>query len=203
MVRMTLVTNVVLFSIGSIIGHIGPRLPTLFMTRTKGFNVRFEPHPGPVRLSPYLNQRILHMRTFYWLSLVLAGIILLFGALSLRWGSASFGFGLWLASSWLVLSRLQAALGSRPAPWSKAMAVELQLVMNQASGQHACCTMPVPLWHLQAIQCGTCQSVLASIARPDLGRPRSDGRLRGILRMLITDGYPLAEPLKIDTTSEE
>ena len=52
---MTLVTNVVLFSVGAMIGHIGPRLPTLFMTRAKGFNVRFEPHPDPVSLSPYLS----------------------------------------------------------------------------------------------------------------------------------------------------
>ena len=200
---MTLVTNVVFFCIGSVIGHIGPRLPTLFMTRAKGFNLRFEPHPEPVTLSPYLTQRVLHMRTFYWLSLVLATIVLVFGAASLRWGSASFGFGLWLAASWLALSRVQTSLGGRSGPWTKAMAVELQLVMNRASGQQACCAIPLPVWHLQAVQCRHCKAVLAPLARPDLGRPRSDGRLRGFLRMLITDGYPLAEPLKVDSTSEE
>ena len=200
---MTLVTNVVFFCIGSVIGHIGPRLPTLFMTRAKGFNLRFEPHPEPVTLSPYLTQRVLHMRTFYWLSLVLATIVLVFGAASLRWGSASFGFGLWLAASWLALSRVQTSLGGRSGPWTKAMAVELQLVMNRASGQQACCAMTLPVWHLQAVQCRHCKAVLAPLARPDLGRPRRDGRLRGFLRMLITDGYPLAEPLKVDSTSEE
>ena len=59
------------------------------------------------------------------------------------------------------------------------------------------------VWRLLALQCRLGAMVLAPLARPDLGRPRSDGRLRGFLRMMITDGYPLAEPLKVDSTSEE
>ena len=44
---------------------------------------------------------------------------------------------------------------------------------------------------------------LARVARPDLGRPRSEGRLSGMLRLLITDGYPLAEPLPEVKVEEE
>ena len=102
--------NLVLFFVGAVIGHVGPRLPTLFMTRAKGFNLRLEPHPEPVALSPHLTQRVLHLRTFYWLSLVLAAVVLMFGAASLRWGSAPFGFGLWVASSWLVSESKAACL---------------------------------------------------------------------------------------------
>lgn len=121
--------SVGLFVLGAGIGHVAPRLPTLWMTRAKGFNGRFPPHPQPVPLSPYLTQRVLHLRTFYWLSFVLGALLLAFGGASLRWGSAPFGFGLWIAAAWMMLSRLQNAVAGRPAPWSHAMALELQGVM--------------------------------------------------------------------------
>jgi len=112
-VPVSMIGSIVMFSIGGVIGHIGPRLPTLYMTRAKGFNVHFPPHPHPIPLSPYLTQRVLHMRSFYWSSMVLAIITLIFGAVSLKWGSAPFGFGLWVATSWMVLSRLQNAVAVR------------------------------------------------------------------------------------------
>ena len=199
---MSVLEVVALFSLGAGIGHVGPRLPTLLMTRAKGFNLRFPPHPEPVPLSPYLTQRVLHLRVFYWLSLVVGLLVLAFGAASLRWGSPVFGFGLWVASTWMILSRLQMYLAGRPAPWTKDLAVELQSVMNR-SRTEACCSVPTPSWRLQAISCTTCGAVLSRTPRPDLGRPRSDGRLSGTLRLLITDGYPLAEPLPEPVVQQE
>jgi len=32
---------------------------------------------------------------------------------------------------------------------------------------------------------------LLRLARPDLGRRRTDGRIMGLVRLLISDGYPL------------
>ena len=200
---MSLVGTIGMVSFGAVIGHVGPRLPALFLTRGRGFNVHFSPHPEPVRLSPHLTQRILHLRSFYWLSFVLAGVVLAFGAVSLRWGSATFGFGLWLSSSWLILSRLQQVLAGRPAPWTYDMAVSLQNIMDQSRTDAACCHHPDPAWGLQAILCETCGAVLSREPRPDLGRPRKDGRIRGFLRLLITDGYPFAEPLPSSTSDEE
>lgn len=199
---MTAAGTLGLFLLGASIGHVGPRLPTLWMTRAKGFNTRFPPHPLPVPLSPHLTQRVLHMRVFFWLSFVLGGLVLVFGAASLRWGSASFGFGLWVASSWMMLSRSQAWIAGRPAPWSRDLAVELQTVMNRARVDR-CCSTPTPHWDVQCIACSTCGAVLSRTARPDLGRPRSDGRLAGMLRLLITDGHPLASPLPEVKVEEE
>ena len=88
---MGLVGTIGMVSFGALIGHVGPRLPTLLLTRGRGFNVHFSEHPEPVALSPHLTQRILHLRAFYWLSFVLAAVVLAFGAVSLRWGSATFG----------------------------------------------------------------------------------------------------------------
>jgi hypothetical protein len=200
---MAIGSTVGLFLLGGAIGHVGPRLPTLFMTRAKGFNLRFPPHPEPVDLSPHLTQRVLHLRTFYWLSLVLAGVVLVFGAASLRWGSAPFGFGLWVASSWTVLVRLQNQLAGRPAPWSHSMAVELQRIMDLPRSHQACCPQPAPHWLPAGIRCASCGALLSRMARPDLGRPRSDGRLRGTVRLLITDGHPMAEPFPKQEEQQE
>ena len=199
---MSLAGTLGLFAMGAGIGHIGPRLPTLWMTRAAGFNRRFPPHPEPVPLSPYLTQRVLHMRVFYWLSFVLAALVLVFGAASLRWGSAMFGFGLWVASTWTVLSRIQSLLAGRPAPWSKELAVHLQTVVNQST-LAPCCDEPFPVWGMRSIDCSECGTVLSRTARPDLGRTRSDGWMAGTLRLLMTDGYPMAEPLPEPKVEEE
>ena len=199
---MSLAGTLGLFAMGAGIGHIGPRLPTLWMTRAAGFNRRFPPHPEPVPLSPYLTQRVLHMRVFYWLSFVLAALVLVFGAASLRWGSAMFGFGLWVASTWTVLSRIQSLLAGRPAPWSKELAVHLQTVVNQST-LVPCCDEPFPVWGMRSIDCSECGTVLSRTARPDLGRTRSDGWMAGTVRLLMTDGYPMAEPLPEPKVEEE
>ncbi len=192
---MEIGSSVGLFLMGTCIGFVAPRLPTLWMTRAKGFNRRFPPHPEPVPLSPYLTQRVLHLRTFYWLSFVLGLLLLAFGGASLRWGSPPFGFGLWIAVAWMMLSRLQRLAAGRPAPWSHAMAVELQSIMNRSRHEAACCARPDPVWDVACVRCEACSAVLSRMARPDLGRPRSDGRIRGTLRLLITDGYPLVDPM--------
>ena len=199
---MSLAGTLGLFAMGAGIGHIGPRLPTLWMTRAAGCNRRFPPHPEPVPLSPYLSQRVLHMRVFYWLSFVLAALVLVFGAASLRWGSAVFGVGLWVASTWTVLSRIQSLLAGRPAPWSKELAVHLQTVVNQST-LVPCCDEPFPVWGMRSIDCSECGTVLSRTARPDLGRTRSDGWMAGTLRLLMTDGYPMAEPLPEPEVEEE
>ena len=200
---MTVSGTIVMFFLGTFIGHVGPRLPTLFMTRAKGFNVRFPPHPHPIPLSPYLTQRVLHLRSFYWSSMILAIITLLFGAASLRWGSAAFGFGLWVATSWMVLSRVQSAVGGSGPPWTKEMAFGLQKVMDKAASSDACCNRVHPVWHSGEIACESCKTTLDPRPRPDLGRPRSDGKIIGLVRMLISDGYPLAAPPAEDLSSEE
>ncbi len=199
---MSFVGSLALFTLGASIGHVGPRLPTLWMTRARGFNRRFPPHPNPIPLSPYLTQRVLHMRSFYWLSFVLGVLVLAFGAASLRWGSPIFGFGLWVASSWMMLTRLQMLVAGRPAPWTRDLAVELQSVMNR-SRTLPCCSVPQPSWGVQSISCATCDAVLSRTARPDLGRPRSDGRVAGFIRLLMTDGFPLAEPLPEPSQEQE
>jgi hypothetical protein len=175
---VSVVGSLALFTLGASIGHIGPRLPTLWMTRARGFNRRFPAHPHPVPLSPYLTQRVLHMRSFYWLSFVLGALVLAFGAASLRWGSAVFGFGLWVASSWMMLSRLQLLIAGRPAPWTKNIALELQSVMNASRTAKPVAVSPIRCGSCRAFMFVIADGVLSRIARPDLGRPRSDGALR-------------------------
>ena len=188
---MLVLDSFLLFFFGALIGHVVPRFPVLLLSRGRGFNVHFPPHPEAMPLGPHLNQRILHLRTFYWLSLVVVIVPLAVGLASVRWGNAAFGFGLWLAGGWLVINRLQSFIGGPKPPWTMDMAEQLQTVMNRSSSDAACCAWPVPVWGITEVRCSNCDARLLRLARPDLGRRRTDGRIMGLVRLLISDGYPL------------
>jgi hypothetical protein len=188
---MAMISQFLLFLFGAFLGHFLPRFPVLLMSRGRGFNLHFPPHPEPVPLGPHLNQRVLHLRMFYWLSLVVVVVPMAVGLASVRWGNPAFGFGLWLASGWLVLNRLQSLIGGAKPPWTRAMAEELQGVINLSSSEASCCAWSTPVWGVTNVRCSNCDKRLLIMARPDLGRKRRDGRFFGYLRLLISDGYPL------------
>ena len=185
-----MIESVILFILGSLIGYISPKLPVLIITRAKGFNYHFPHHPEPISLSPHLTQRLLHMRTFYWLGLGFPLIPIAAGYASLVWGSAALGFGMWLSSGWSVINKIQTFIGGTPPPWTYEMAIRLQVVMNK-SKQNPCCEYPEPEWQLTAVRCSSCNITLDEMPRPDLGRKRSDGLLAGSMRLLASDGYPI------------
>jgi hypothetical protein len=186
-----MLSTVSLFIFGAAIGHLVPRFPVLFMSRGRGFNLHFPPHPDPVPLGPHLNQRVLHLRTFYWLSLVVVILPLGAGFASVKWGNSAFGFGLWLSAGWFLLNRMQSFMGGPSPPWTRFMAEQLQGVMNDSRGEAACCGWPTPVWGVTKVMCTTCGKKLLSMPRPDLGRRRTDGRVLGFARLLISDGYPI------------
>ena len=182
--------SIFIFIVGCFIGFISPRIPVLIITRAKGFNYHFSQHPEPISLSPHLTQRLMHMRTFYWLGIGFAFIPIAAGYASLVWGSASLGFGLWLSSGWSIISKLQTFIGGNHPAWTYEMAVRLQIVMNN-SKQNPCCDFPEPEWQLTAVRCASCNITLDEMARPDLGRKRSDGFIMGSIRILASDGHPI------------
>ncbi len=179
------------FLFGAIFAHLITRIPFLTFPRLKTWNEQFPPHPEAIPVDGHLIQRVLHMRMFYWLGLVFAIIPLLFGWFSLRYGSASLGFGMWSVSCWLVITRGTAFISKESAPWTKDMAIELQLIRNQCDSERSCCNIPHPVWQITAVRCINCGSSLKSMLRPDLGRPRQDGKIRGLVRLLMTDGRPI------------
>ena len=65
------------------------------------------------------------------------------------------------------------------------------MVRNKCDSEDACCETPQPEWELTAVRCAACRTTLLNLARPDLGRPRSDGKLKGLLRIWISDGGPI------------
>ena len=190
---MSLLAEFLYFAIGFIIAFVFPRIPSILITRGSAFNKHFPPHPDPMPLSPYLTQRVLHMRMFYWLGLVVSIIPITFGLLSLKWGNTSFGFGLWLSSGWFVIARLQVFIGGKEPPWTLEMAQTLQLIMDEKHQPTPCCSYPNYEWRILSISCMSCNSTIEEMPRPDLGRKRMDGFFLGGLRLLITDGYPILE----------
>lgn len=188
---MTLLSTVGYFVLGGLLGHTLPRFPFLMMSRTKGFNTHFPPHPEPIPLSPRLTQRVLHMRMFHWMGLLVVLLPLGLGMISIRWGNASFGFGLWVSGGWFLMNRLQSLIGGQKPPWTLDMAQELQIISNKAESVDACCNWSSPHWQVTSIVCVNCRTSLSSMSRPDLGRKRSERRPLGFFRLLLSDGYPM------------
>ena len=179
------------FTFGAILAHMTTRIPFLTFPRMKSWNEQFSPHPEPIYVDAHLIQRVLHMRMFYWISLIFAIIPLFFGWISLRYGSASFGAGLWAVSSWLLLVRLSGFISGEKPPWTKQMAIDLQIIRNDCDSEQSCCNIPHPQWQISAVRCMNCGRNLLSMPRPDLGRPRKDGKIKGFIRLLVTDGRPI------------
>ena len=179
------------FGIGAILAHLIVRIPFLTFPRARSWNEQFPPHPEAIKLDTHLIQRIMHMRAFYWLALVFATIPLGFGWASLGHGSAPMGFGMWTVGGWVVVSRITLLLAGEEASWSKDLAMRVQNVKNISESDQSCCSMPSPHWEVTAIRCITCGKILLNEARPDLGRPRSDGKIKGLIRLLLTDGKPV------------
>ncbi|MBT5594052.1 MAG: hypothetical protein HOB47_01540 [Euryarchaeota archaeon] len=188
---MSLLAGIGYFFLGSCIGHGLPRFPFLLMSRTNGFNTNFPRHPEAIPLSPHLTQRVLHMRMFYWMGMAAVFLPLSLGLVSVRWGNAAFGFGLWIAGGWYLLNRLQSLIGGQTPPWTKQMALELQILSNLAEQPGGCCNWTSPYWQVTGIVCVNCNSKLSNMPRPDLGRKRSERKPLGFLRLIISDGYPM------------
>lgn len=188
---MSLIAGVGFFTLGGCMGYALPRFPFLLMSRTRGFNTHFPTHPEAIPLSPHLTQRVLHMRMFYWWGLLVVLLPLTVGILSVQWGNAAFGFGLWISGGWFLLNRLQSLFGGQTPPWTKDMALELQIIANKAEQAGGCCNWASPHWQVAGIVCVNCNSKLSNMPRPDLGRKRKDRRFVGFLRLMLSDGYPL------------
>tara|TARA_B100000242_G_scaffold137604_1_gene97741 strand:+ start:3973 stop:4287 length:315 start_codon:yes stop_codon:yes gene_type:complete len=98
---------------------------------------------------------------------------------------------MWVVSGWLVLSRATGFIAGEKPHWNKDLAMELQLVRNRARSEDSCCNLPHPVWEITAVRCKSCGQTLLARPRPDLGRPRRDGKIMGFLRLLISDGKPI------------
>ena len=144
------------FLFGAVFAHLITRIPFLTFPRIKSWNEQFPPHPEPIFVDAHLIQRVLHMRLFYWLALVFSLIPLFFGWFSLRYGSASLGFGMCSVSCWLILTRATAFISKEYAPWTKDIAIQLQLVKNDCDSEKSCCSIPHPVWQLTAVRCVNC-----------------------------------------------
>ena len=179
------------FLSGAVMAFLITRIPFLTFPRLKSWNEQFPPHPEPIYVDAYLIQRVLHMRLFYWLAVIFAIIPLTFGWISLAHGSAEFGFGLWTVSGWLVLTRMTSFISGEEAPFTKQLAMNLQHVKNVSESEESCCQFAQPMWEITGVRCKSCAKILLKEARPDLGRPRSDGWIMGFVRLVLTDGRPI------------
>ena len=149
------------------------------------------PHPDPIPVGIPLIQRLLLMRRIHMMGWILAILPLALGLFVLRSSPEPFALGLVSGVAWFVLSRavpenLEGGFGVIP------MSL-IQNVNNLRDPDEICCKRQLLQWEVRAIRCRNCREISLNRSRPDLGRIRADGRLKGILRILLIDGasvYP-------------
>ena len=169
-----------------------PRIPLIFFTRFVNMERSLSPHPDPIPVGIPLIQRLLLMRRIHMMGWILCILPLALGLFVLRSSPEPFAFGLVAGVAWFILSRavpdkLEGGFGVIP------MSL-VQEVNNLRDPEEICCKRQLLQWEVRAIRCRHCREILLNRSRPDLGRIRADGRLKGILRILLMDGasvYPI------------
>ena len=186
-----LILPVLALIIGVLIGHLIPRLPTIFMSRFSFFNAQLPPHPAPVPVNGALLARVLLMRNLRVLGLMLALLPILLGLLAVMGARSPFGVGLILGSVWTILSWLlpEDWTSHKRWPCNRSVAERLQILRNDSNDERKqCCDVADPHWEVASVRCAACLSVLLDLPRPDLGRKRSDGWFIGSFRVWLLDG---------------
>ncbi len=202
----TLISGIFWLILGGLIGHIIPRVPIMFFTRSKSQNLMFPPHPEPMPITSELLVRILNMRRLYWMSLFFTLPSLIFGWIMISWANSPMGFGMFLASGWTIISRLlpDSVHKKYNYPYSLSLIFDLNLLINstrlkdvlvdeglEINNALICCENINPQWEVACVRCLNCDRLLLNHPRPDLGRIRTDGFLKGGLRVLLLDSRPL------------
>ena len=183
---MSLTADVIRLVVGMLVGMVLPRLPLLFFTRFLSMERELPPHPDPVPISVPLVQRLLLMRRVHLMCWITALLPLGLGLWILQNSPEPFALGMVAGVSWFAITRvvpedIEQGLGILPLSMIKS-------VNNLREPEADCCGKPELYWEVRAVRCKQCRHVAMDLPRPDLGRMRSDGRLKGSLRVLLTDG---------------
>ncbi len=200
---MSLSADILRLVFGMIVGMVLPRLPLLFFTRFLNMERELPPHPDPVPISVPLVQRLLLMRRVHLMCWVTALFPIALGLWILQNAPEPFALGMVAGVSWFAITRvvpedIEQGLGILPLSMIKS-------VNNLREPETDCCEKPELYWEVRAIRCKNCRHVAMDLPRPDLGRMRSDGRLKGSLRILLTDGrsvFPTADTSIISKGTE-
>ena len=166
----------------------------------------FPPHPEPLPITFELLNRILNMRRLYWISILFTLPSLFFGWIMITWADSALGFGLFLASGWTIVSRLlpDSMQSQYKYPYSLNLIFDLNLLINshrlkdllleegmKLDESLICCENIDPQWVVACVRCSNCNRILLNYPRPDLGRVRVDGFMKGAVRVLFLDSRPL------------
>ncbi len=177
-----MVGHLISLFLGLMLGWILPRVASLVMTRRKALNRRFPEHPRPIPISPFLIQRLVSMNRLWWSSVPVGILIGGIAMLLLISSRSAFGYGLFIASFWTSSTRL---FGLSPCPWNFHVIDQINGLIEPSN---SCCDEADAVWGIEAVRCSSCELVLLALPRPDLGRPRSDGLIQGLARVLWMDG---------------
>ncbi len=173
----------------------------------------FPPHPESVPITYELLDRILILRRLYWMSIFFTIPSLIYGWIMITWATSPLGFGLFLSSGWTIVSRLlpDSSQTQYFYPYSLNLIFDLNLLINSSRLNDVlategldidesliCCKSIDARWEVASVRCLNCNRLLLNHPRPDLGRIREDGLIKGGLRLLLLDSRPLLSSKNID-----
>lgn len=187
---MGLVSTLAWIVVGLLLGSVVPRLPMLGLPRLRQFSFYFPPHPTPMPVNAHLVERLVSLRRLYWWGTLPFAIGAMFVGIAISWTRPDpLGFGLVMGGGWLVLGRILPAEWHplRRFPYAMPLIIEVSEISRH---KEPCCGEPAVFWEVAAIRCRTCGTTHLEQPRPDLGRRRSDGWVKGTLRLLLLDGRP-------------
>jgi len=197
---MSLSTDVIRLVVGMLIGMILPRIPLLFFTRFLNMEQGLPPHPDSVPIGIPLVQRLLLMRRIHFMCWITATLPLALGLWILQNSPDPFAFGMVAGVSWFAISRIV------PEDIEQGFGIlsmsVIKSVNNLREPETDCCERAEYYWEVRSIRCKQCRFVALEHPRPDLGRIRSDGRLKGSLRVLLMDGRSIFPPSNSSVVSE-
>tara|TARA_A100001037_G_scaffold292153_1_gene307085 strand:+ start:1638 stop:2216 length:579 start_codon:yes stop_codon:yes gene_type:complete len=181
--------SVLLFILGLLISIILPRLPLLIFPRLRAMHGGLEPFPSPQPIDDHLVAQLLILRTIWNTSFLLALIPLFIGFAILQNQPGMIAFGLFIGSGWTILSRVMptTTFSFPNTPYSMGL---IEQINELRVGDFSCCNNPELAWEVTAVRCRNCRVNHLKVARPDLGRVRTDGMV-GRIRLLLLDGFPL------------
>ena len=197
---MSLSTDIIRLVVGMLIGMVLPRIRLLFFTGFLNMEQGLPPHPDSVPIGIPLVQRLLLMRRIHFMCWITATLPLALGLWILQNSPDPFAFGMVAGVSWFAISRIV------PEDIEQGFGIlsmsVIKSVNNLREPETDCCEQAEYYWEVRSIRCKQCRFVALEHPRPDLGRIRSDGRLKGSLRVLLMDGRSIFPPSNSSVVSE-
>lgn len=190
--EMSFSVEITRFVVALSISWFVTRIPLFLLPRIALHELPLVDHPAPPPVDEALILQLLRVRRAYWASIPIGLVPIALGLLMIIQSPSSFGFGLIVGASWVLIARITPFTLNPIGRYPYAMGLIHEL--NQISLEPTpCCADSSPIWEIDGVRCASCNRLLLAESRPDIGRRRSDKFLLGVMRVILLDGRPFTD----------